>query len=245
MIEVNQLAKRYADFQAVSGITFSAKQGEIVGFLGPNGAGKTTTIRMLSTYLPPSSGSAQVAGFDILTQGDQVRKSIGYLPENPPLYTEMTVAEYLLFVAKIKGVPSRKVKEAVDRSLERCYLTNVREKLCQHLSRGYRQRVGIAQAIIHDPKVIILDEPTSGLDPKQIIEIRQLIGSLGKDHTVLLSTHILAEVSMVCTKVVIINRGKIVLENQLSDLPEGKTLEQIFLEAVSSETDAAIAVGGV
>jgi ABC-type multidrug transport system ATPase subunit len=245
MIEVNQLAKRYADFQAVSGITFSAKQGEIVGFLGPNGAGKTTTIRMLSTYLPPSSGSAQVAGFDILTQGDQVRKSIGYLPENPPLYTEMTVAEYLLFVAKIKGVPSRKVKEAVDRSLERCYLTNVREKLCQHLSRGYRQRVGIAQAIIHDPKVIILDEPTSGLDPKQIIEIRQLIGSLGKDHTVLLSTHILAEVSMVCTKVVIINRGKIVLENQLSDLPEGKTLEQIFLEAVSSETDAAIAVGGI
>ena len=238
MIEVNQLAKRYADFQAVSGITFSAKQGEIVGFLGPNGAGKTTTIRMLSTYLPPSSGSAKVAGFDILTQGDEVRKSIGYLPENPPLYTEMTVAEYLTFVAKIKGVPARKVKEAVDRSLERCFLTNVREKLCQHLSRGYRQRVGIGQAIIHDPKVIILDEPTSGLDPKQIIEIRQLIGSLGKDHTVLLSTHILAEVSMVCTKVVIINQGKIVLENQLTDLPEGKTLEQIFLEAVSSETDA-------
>ena len=255
MIEVNQLAKRYADFQAVSGITFSAKQGEIVGFLGPNGAGKTTTIRMLSTYLPPSSGSAKVAGFDILTQGDEVRKSIGYLPENPPLYTEMTVAEYLTFVAKIKGVPARKVKEAVDRSLERCFLTNVREKLCQHLSRGYRQRVGIGQAIIHDPKVIILDEPTSGLDPKQIIEIRQLIGSLGKDHTVLLSTHILAEVSMVCTKVVIINQGKIVLENQLTDLPEGKTLEQIFLEAVSSETDAVdfnavdsnavLAVGGI
>ena len=245
MIEVHQLAKRYADFQAVSGITFSAAQGEIVGFLGPNGAGKTTTIRMLSTYLPPSSGSAKIAGFDIQTEADQVRKSIGYLPENPPLYTEMSVEEYLYFVAKIKGVPSRGVKEAVERSMERCFLTNVRRKLCQHLSRGYRQRVGIAQAIIHDPKVIILDEPTSGLDPKQIIEIRQLIGSLGKSHTVLLSTHILAEVSMVCTKVVIINRGRIVLENALSALPEGKSLEQIFLESVSAE-DAVIeaAVGG-
>ena len=244
MIEVQNLAKRYADFQAVADITFSAAQGEIVGFLGPNGAGKTTTIRMLSTYLPPSSGSAKIAGFDILTQADQVRRSIGYLPENPPLYTEMTVAEYLTFVAKIKGVASRNVKEAVDRTLERCFLTGVSGKLCQHLSKGYRQRVGIGQAIIHDPKVIILDEPTSGLDPKQIIEIRELIGSLAKAHTVLLSTHILAEVSMVCTKVVIINQGKIVLESALSALPQGKSLEQIFLEAVSSET-SQLAVGGV
>ena len=235
MIEVHQLAKRYADFQAVSGISFSAAAGEIVGFLGPNGAGKTTTIRMLSTYLPPSSGSAKVAGFDIQTEGDQVRRSIGYLPENPPLYTEMTVEEYLSFVAQIKGVSPAGKKEAVERSLERCFLTKVRKKLCQHLSRGYRQRVGIAQAIIHEPKVIILDEPTSGLDPKQIIEIRELIGSLGKTHTVLLSTHILAEVSMVCTKVVIINQGQIVLENSLSSLPEGKSLEQVFMEAVSSD----------
>jgi ABC-2 type transport system ATP-binding protein len=244
MIEVQNLAKRYADFQAVSDVSFSAAKGEIVGFLGPNGAGKTTTIRMLSTYLPPSSGTAKIAGFDVLTEFDQVRRSIGYLPENPPLYTEMTVAEYLKFVALIKGVPTKSVKEAVDQSLERCFLTNVRNKLCQHLSRGYRQRVGIGQAIIHDPKVIILDEPTSGLDPKQIIEIRQLISSLARAHTVLISTHILAEVSMVCTKVVIINAGKIVLENQLTDLPQGKTLEQIFLEAVSSESPQ-IAVGGV
>lgn len=235
MIEVHQLAKRYADFQAVSGISFSAAAGEIVGFLGPNGAGKTTTIRMLSTYLPPTSGSARIAGFDIQTEADQVRRSIGYLPENPPLYTEMTVEEYLNFVAQIKGVAPSARRESVERVLERCFLTDVRRKLCQHLSRGYRQRVGIAQAIIHEPKVIILDEPTSGLDPKQIIQIRELIASLGRTHTVLLSTHILAEVSMVCSRVVIINQGRIVLENPLSSLPEGKSLEQVFLEAVSSE----------
>jgi ABC-2 type transport system ATP-binding protein len=199
---------------------------------------------MLATYLPPTSGTAKVAGFDIASESDQVRKVLGYLPENPPLYTEMTVAEYLTFVAKIKGVPTKMVPQRVERSLERCFLKDVRNKLCQHLSRGFRQRVGIAQAIIHDPQVIILDEPTSGLDPKQIIEIRQLIASLAEAHTVLISTHILAEVSMVCTKVVIINQGRIVLENQLSALPEGRTLEQVFLEAVSSDDLHKIAVGG-
>lgn len=235
MIEVSHLSKSYGDYTAVSDVSFSANKGEIVGFLGPNGAGKTTTIRMLATYLPPSAGRASVAGFDIVTQADEVRKRIGYLPENPPLYPEMTVREYLWFVAEIKGVPRAAMVERIDRVMERCFIADVRNKLCQHLSRGYRQRVGLAQAIIHDPEVIILDEPTSGLDPKQIIEIRQLIRSLGQSHTVLLSTHILPEVSMVCSKVVIINRGKVVIESALNQLTRDKDLEQIFLESVSRE----------
>ena len=239
MIEVTNLQKRYGDYIAVSDVCFSAKKGEIVGFLGPNGAGKTTTIRMLATFLPPSSGTAKVAGFDILTQADQVRKRIGYLPETPPLYGEMTVREYLTFVARIKGIPSANVAERIDYSLEQCFLKEVRNKLCQHLSRGYRQRVGLAQAIIHDPDVIILDEPTSGLDPKQIIEIRQTISSLAANHTVILSTHILPEVSMVCSKVVIINKGKVVLESDLKDLSKDRSLEQVFIESVSAEDVAA------
>lgn len=235
MIEVSHLTKSYGDYRAVSDVSFSAQKGEIVGFLGPNGAGKTTTIRILATYLPPSSGSASIAGFDIVRQSDEVRKRIGYLPENPPLYPEMTVREYLSFIADIKGVPRSQKLERIDQVLERCFITDVRNKLCQHLSRGYRQRVGLAQAIIHDPEVIILDEPTSGLDPRQIIEIRQLIRSLGQSHTVLLSTHILPEVSMVCSKVVIINRGKVVIESSLTQLTREKDLEQIFLESVSRE----------
>jgi len=238
MIEVLGLAKTYGEYTAVNGVSFTANKGEIVGFLGPNGAGKTTTIRMLATYMPPSSGTARIAGFDILTQSDEVRRRIGYLPENPPLYGEMTVEEYLFFVAAIKGVARREMKERVARSIERCFLTDVRRKLCQHLSKGYRQRVGLAQAIIHDPQVIILDEPTSGLDPRQIIDIRNLIGSLAQEHTVILSTHILPEVSMVCSKVVIINRGRVVLEDQLNTLTREKTLEQIFLERVSMEEEA-------
>jgi ABC-2 type transport system ATP-binding protein len=239
MIEVNNLEKRYGDYIAVSGVTFSAKKGDILGFLGPNGAGKTTTIRMLATYLPPSGGSAKVAGFDIEREADQVRRRIGYLPEVPPLYPEMTVTEYLTFVARIKQIPSRNVPERVDYSIEKCFLKDVRNKLCQHLSRGYRQRVGIAQAIIHDPDVIILDEPTSGLDPKQIIEIRQTISSLAEKHTVILSTHILPEVSMVCSKVVIINRGRVVLEQELSELVKNRSLEQVFIESVSADEIAA------
>ena len=242
MIEVKQLVKSYGEYLAVRNVTFTAKKGDVVGFLGPNGAGKTTSIRMLVTYLPPTSGSATIAGFDVVKQADEVRKKIGYLPENPPLYGEMRVCEYLKFVAEIKGIKSKSIKERVDYAMERCFITDVRNKLCQHLSRGYRQRVGLAQAIIHDPEVIILDEPTSGLDPKQIIEIRQLIKSLGEDHTVILSTHILPEVSMVCNKVVIVNRGTVVLENSLSELTKNRSLEEIFLDCVSSD-DNGIQVG--
>ncbi len=244
MIEVRNLCKSYGDYKAVIDVSFTAAKGQIVGFLGPNGAGKTTTIRMLSTFLPPTSGSATVAGFDIVAQSDEVRRRIGYLPENPPLYGEMTVEEYLRFVGDIKGVPRASLRSRISEVLERCFIVDVRRKLCQHLSRGYRQRVGLAQAIIHEPEVIILDEPTSGLDPRQIIEIRQLIKSLGRDHTVLLSTHILPEVSMVCNKVVIISRGRVVMESLLSELSRDKSLEQVFLESVSREevVDAAACV---
>jgi ABC-2 type transport system ATP-binding protein len=190
---------------------------------------------MLATYLPPTSGTATIAGFDIVKQAEKVRQKIGYLPENPPLYGEMTVSEYLKFIAEIKGIPRSQVRLKIEEVLERCFISDVRHKLCQHLSRGYRQRVGLAQAIIHDPEVIILDEPTSGLDPRQIIEIRQLIQSLGKSHTVLLSTHILPEVSMVCNKVVIISNGQVVIESSLNQLTKEKDLEQIFLESVSRE----------
>ena len=235
MIEVQGLSKRYGDFAAVSDVSFSASTGDIVGFRGPNGAGKTSTIRILSTFLPPTSGTAKVAGFDVVTQADEVRKRIGYLPETPPLYPEMSVEEYLLFVARIKGVPSSQLKQRVAESIERCFLGDVRQKLCQHLSRGYRQRAGLAQAIIHDPEVIILDEPTSGLDPRQIIEIRQLISALAQNHTVILSTHILPEVSMVCNKVVIINRGRVVVEKPLSELTKGTSLEKVFIDCISQE----------
>lgn len=235
MIEVKNISKRYGEFSAVTNVTFSAKKGDIVGFLGPNGAGKTSTIRMLATYAPPSSGTATVAGFDVIQQPDEVRKRIGYLPENPPLYPEMTVREYLRFVGQIKGVPARELAQRVKSTMDRCFVADVADKLCSTLSRGYRQRVGIAQAIIHDPQVIILDEPTSGLDPKQIIEIRRLIKSLGDDHTVILSTHILPEVTMVCNKVVIINRGAVVMEKPLSELTKERSLEEIFISAISSD----------
>jgi len=240
MIEVVNLSKSYGDYIAVSDVSFSADKGQIVGFLGPNGAGKTTTIRMLATYLPPTSGKASIAGYDVVSQAEEVRKRIGYLPENPPLYPEMTVREYLKFIAEIKGVARATMAERIEQVMEQCFITDVRNKLCQHLSRGYRQRVGLAQAIIHEPEVIILDEPTSGLDPKQIIEIRQLIRSLGESHTVLLSTHILPEVSMVCNKVVIINRGRVVIESMLNQLTKDKDLEQIFLESVSREDEPGI-----
>ena len=236
MIEVHNLRKEYGDYVAVHGVSFSANKGEIVGFLGPNGAGKTTTIRMLATYIPPTSGTAKVAGYDILKESDDVRKRIGYLPENPPLYGEMRVDEYLTFVARIKGVPSVEIKARVQHAMDRCFIGDVRKKLCQHLSRGYRQRVGIAQAILHNPDVIILDEPTSGLDPRQIIEIRRMIADLAREHTVILSTHILQEVSVVCNKVVIINQGRIVLEESIANLEGEKSLEQIFIEAVTSES---------
>lgn len=238
MIKVEGLVKSYGEYVAVKGVSFSAKKGEIVGFLGPNGAGKTTTIRMLATYLPPSSGTAQIAGYDIIAQPDEVRKRIGYLPDNPPLYGEMRVNEYLKFVAEIKGVNRKDLNERVEYVIERCFLKDVHRKLCSHLSRGFRQRVGLAQALIHGPEVIILDEPTTGLDPKQIIEIRQFIKTLAADHTVILSTHILPEVSMVCNKVVIINEGRVSLEDELQNVTKDRTLEQVFLEHVSQESNS-------
>lgn len=232
MITARKLEKRFGDFAAVSDISFTAGEGEIVGFLGPNGAGKSTTLRMLSTFSPPTGGTASVAGFDIIEQAEEVRKNIGYLPENPPLYNELTVRENLEFVSRIKGIPANKIKAAIDTALEKCAIADTQNKLCKFLSKGYRQRVGIAQAIIHAPRVIILDEPTSGLDPKQIIEIRSMIRSLKSAHTVLLSTHILPEVSMVCDKVVIVNRGHTVLEKPLAEV---KDLERTFIECISRE----------
>ena len=210
MIEAIQLTKVYDNTPAVTDVSFTVEKGEVLGFLGPNGAGKTTTMRVLTGYLPPTSGTAKVAGFDILKESLEVRKRIGYMPENPPLYNEMTVNSFLRFIARIKRVPKSKEKDRLDYVLDRCALQEVSGRLIGHLSRGYRQRVGLAQALIHDPEVLILDEPTIGLDPTQIIEIRQLIKGLAGAHTVILSSHILPEVEQTCGRVVIINKGKIV-----------------------------------
>lgn len=210
MIEVEGLTKYYGNYHALKGVTFSVGKGEILGFLGPNGAGKTTTMRILTCFFPPTSGKAKVAGFDVFEEPLEVRKRIGYLPENVPLYKDMTVEDYLAFAAGIKGVDSRNVKKAVAKAMDECVLTDVSYKLIGELSKGYRQRVGLAQALVNDPEVLILDEPTIGLDPKQIIEIRKLIKNLAGRRTVILSTHILPEVSMTCQRVVIINDGRVV-----------------------------------
>jgi len=218
MIKVEGLTKRYARHVAVDNISFEVGKGEIVGFLGPNGAGKTTTMRVLTCFLPPTSGKASVAGFDVLENPHEIKKRIGYLPETPPVYPEMEVAEYLTFVARLKGIPGNEVAKRADEAAGRCALGDVRNKLIGKLSKGYRQRVGLAQAIIHNPDVLILDEPTSGLDPKQIIETRELIASLSGDHTIILSTHILSEVEHSCQKVLIINRGRIVASESVTNL---------------------------
>jgi ABC-2 type transport system ATP-binding protein len=209
MITVEGLTKRYANHVAVDNISFKVERGQIVGFLGPNGAGKTTTMRVLTCFLPPTSGTARVAEFDVLEQPMEVKKRIGYLPETPPLYPEMEVVEYLEYVGRLKGVPKDSLARRVDEVAQKCSVGDVKNKLIGKLSKGYRQRVGLAQAIIHNPDVLILDEPTSGLDPQQIIETRDLIKGLAGDHTIILSTHILPEVSMTCDRVVIINKGKI------------------------------------
>ena len=219
MIEVDNLTKRYGRTTAVDGISFVVKKGEILGFLGPNGAGKTTTMRILTCYLPPTEGTARVAGHDVFAEPLEVKKRVGYIPETPPLYTDMTVDTFLDFCAKIKGVPASQRRARLDSAVEKCRIGDVRKTLIGRLSKGYRQRVGLAQAILHDPEVLILDEPTAGLDPKQIIETRDLIRGLGGEHTVILSTHILPEVSMTCGRVVIINKGKVVAE----DTPENLT----------------------
>jgi len=218
MIKVEGLTKRYARHVAVKNISFEVGKGEIVGFLGKNGAGKTTTMRVLTCFLPPTSGTANVAGFDVLDQSLEVKKRIGYLPETPPLYPEMEVSTYLTFVAKLKGIPAGDIKKRVDEVCERTSIAQVKDTIIGKLSKGYRQRVGLAQAIIHNPPVLILDEPTSGLDPQQQREARQLIASLSGDHTIILSTHILSEVEQSCSKVIIINDGRIVASDSVANL---------------------------
>jgi ABC-2 type transport system ATP-binding protein len=218
MIQVTGLSKRYARHVAVNNISFSVDKGDIVGFLGPNGAGKTTTMRILTCFMPPTDGSATVAGFDVFEQSFEVKKRIGYLPEAPPLYPEMSVIDYLTFVARLKNIPSAEIKSRTQQAMERCSVTDVTTSLISKLSKGYRQRVGLAQAIIHNPDVLILDEPTSGLDPKQINETRELIKNLAGEHTIILSTHILPEVEAVCQKVIIINKGKLVATDSVENL---------------------------
>lgn len=219
MIEVEQLTKVFNGRKVVDDVSFKVEKGEILGFLGPNGAGKTTTMRILTCYMPATAGTARVAGFDVFDESIEVRKRIGYLPESPPLYPEMTVESYLHFVAKIKGTLSSKRRSHVDDIMQKCSIGDVRNRIIGKLSKGYKQRVGLAQALLNNPEVMILDEPTIGLDPKQIFEVRSLIKNLAGDHTVILSTHILPEVGMTCNRVVIINKGKLVA----IDTPEGLT----------------------
>jgi ABC-2 type transport system ATP-binding protein len=218
MIEVQSLTKRYGRHTAVDGLTFKVEKGEILGFLGPNGAGKTTTMRVLTCYLPPTEGTARVAGYDVFEQPLEVKKRVGYCPETPPLYPDLAVDEYLHFCAKIKGVPAATRAAKVDDAMGKTRLGDVRSTLIGKLSKGYRQRVGLAAAILHNPDVLILDEPTAGLDPKQIIETRDLIKGLGGDHTIVLSTHILPEVSMTCGRILIINKGRVVAEDTPDNL---------------------------
>jgi ABC-2 type transport system ATP-binding protein len=218
MIKVQGLTKRYARTVAVDHISFEVEKGQIVGFLGPNGAGKTTTMRMLTCFLPPTEGTANICGYDVLENPIEVKRHTGYLPETPPLYPEMKVREYLPFVGRLKGVSSADIGKRVDEAMQRCAVGDVRDKLIGNLSKGYRQRVGLAQAIIHNPDVLVLDEPTAGLDPKQIIETRELIAQLASDHTIILSTHILPEVEHSCERVVIIDKGKLVAMDSVAHL---------------------------
>lgn len=220
MIEVQNVSKSYGPVHAVRDISFSVKKGEILGFLGPNGAGKTTTMRILACFMPATAGTARVAGFDVFNEAMEVKKRIGYLPENPPLYMEQTVDDFLRFVAGIKGVPSQDVKSKIDRALSLTSTVDVRHRIIGKLSKGFRQRIGLAQALIHEPEILILDEPTVGLDPAQIIEVRELIKGLAGDHTIILSTHILPEVEQTCDRVVIINKGQVVAEDTTTGLTQ-------------------------
>ena len=234
MIEVQHLTKKYGPVTAVEDVSFTVERGEILGFLGPNGAGKTTTMRILTGYMPATEGRAVVAGFDVFEQPIEAKRRTGYLPETPPLYPDMSVVEYLQFVAKIKGVPTAGRNERVRAVMERTRIADMANRLCSKLSKGYRQRVGLAQAIIHNPDVLILDEPTAGLDPKQIIETRQLIKELAGNHTIILSTHILPEVSQTCQRVVIINKGRVVAV----DTPDALTARLRGSETMYVQVDA-------
>jgi gliding motility-associated transport system ATP-binding protein len=238
MITVKELTKKYARNTAVDHISFEIQKGQIVGFLGPNGAGKTTTMRMLTCFMPPSSGTATVAGFDVLEEPMEVKKRIGYLPETPPVYPEMRTGEYLEFVGRLKGLRKPELAKRVDYVCERCAVADVREKLIGKLSKGYRQRVGLAQAIIHNPDVLILDEPTAGLDPKQINETRDLIKGLAGDHTIILSTHILPEVEQTCEQVIIINKGKVIATDSVNNLQSrARGAESVVVEVGSRNGD--------
>lgn len=241
MIEVSNLEKKYGDFAALHGISFKVEKGEILGLLGPNGAGKSTTMKILSAFMPASSGSAKVAGFDVFEDPMEIKKRVGYLPENPPLYLDMRVKEYLEFVAQLKQLPNAKISERVNYVLSHCGLADRAQSVIRNLSKGYRQRVGIAQAIVHDPEVVILDEPTVGLDPVQIVEIRNLIKNLAKTHTVILSTHILPEVMMTCDRVVLINRGRVLANGSVNELTQGSggNLEQAYLKIISQDSHQA------
>jgi ABC-2 type transport system ATP-binding protein len=232
VIEVDHLSKRYGPVTAVDDVSFRVESGQILGFLGPNGAGKTTTMRIITGYIPATSGKAMVAGYDVFEQALDAKQRTGYLPETPPLYPDMTVREYLTFVAKIKGLRTH-IKDRVNEVMKRTWVADMAERHCAKLSKGYRQRVGLAQAIIHNPDVLVLDEPTAGLDPKQIIETRQLIRELAGTHTIVLSTHILPEVSQTCQRVVIINKGRVVAE----DSPENLTHRMHGAATVIVQTD--------
>src|SRR5499425_1094898 len=238
MIAVKELTKKYARNTAVDHISFEVQKGQIVGFLGPNGAGKTTTMRILTCFLPPTAGTANVAGFDVLEQPLEVKKRTGYLPETPPIYPEMRTADYLKFVGKLKGLSGSELQKRLDYVCERCAILEVKTKLLAKLSKGYRQRVGLAQAIIHNPDVLIMDEPTAGLDPKQINETRDLIRSLAGDHTIILSTHILPEVEQTCQQVIIINRGKLVATDSVNNLQSrARGAESVLVEVAGRNGD--------
>jgi ABC-2 type transport system ATP-binding protein len=246
MIEVQNLSKRYGEKLAINDVTFDVQPGEILGFLGPNGAGKSTTMRILSGYMPASSGTARVAGFDVFTESIEARRRIGYLPENVPLYTEMKVKDYLAFMAEIHGVPRRQRPERVDISMRQARVVDRADWIIGKLSKGYRQRVGLAQALVHNPPVLILDEPTVGLDPRQIIETRNLIRGLAGDHTVILSTHILPEVSATCSRVVIIANGRVVAEDTPDNLTRRlRGSERIELEVKGPAKQVASKLGKV
>jgi gliding motility-associated transport system ATP-binding protein len=245
VIEVQHVTKRYGRVTAVDDVSFRVEPGEILGFLGPNGAGKTTTMRILTGYMPASEGRVTVAGYDVFTHPIDAKRRTGYLPETPPLYPDMTVREYLDFVARIKGVPSGERAARVDTVMKRTHVDDMAARHCGKLSKGYRQRVGIAQALIHNPEVLILDEPTAGLDPKQIIETRELIRSLAGDHTIVLSTHILPEVSQTCQRVVIINKGRVVAIDSPDNLTARVRGAETLYVQVDAPADAAAALSGV
>lgn len=249
MIQVSHLTKMYGPRTAVNDLSFEVKKGEIVGFLGPNGAGKSTTMKILTGFMPATSGSANIAGFDVFDRPIDVKRNVGFLPETPPVYPEMQVEDYLDFAGRLHQVPKTRLRAAVSDAIEKTQLGDVRRRLIGNLSKGYRQRVGLAQALIHNPQVLILDEPTVGLDPKQIIEIRDLIKSLGGDHTIILSSHILPEVTATCERIIVIAKGQIVAEDTIERLTtrmnKGLVYSLMVKSAASSGMDAIRAIGGV